>query len=93
LATDFSREDVLREFAVSLPKIRGELKMSQGELGKKVGLSRQSISSIERQQVPLTWNTMLAICMVLIVNEPEIMEKMAKDQRFMELIEELKSKS
>lgn len=39
-----------------LPQIRKEMKISQTELGIKVGLSRQTISSIERETVELSWN-------------------------------------
>lgn len=51
-----------------LPQIRREMKISQSELGKKVGLSRQTISSIERGTVELSWNNYLAIMMFVVVN-------------------------
>lgn len=51
-----------------LPQIRKEMKISQTELGKKVGLSRQTISSIERGTVELSWNNYLAIMMFIVAN-------------------------
>lgn len=54
---------------VELPQIRKEMKISQTEFGKKVGLSRQTISSIERGKAPLTWNNYLAIMMFLEANK------------------------
>lgn len=52
-----------------LSQIRKEMKISQTEFGKKVGLSRQTISSIERGKAPLTWNNYLAIMMFLEANK------------------------
>lgn len=51
-----------------LPQIRKEMKISQTELGKKVGLSRQTISSVECGTVELSWNNYLAIMMFIIAN-------------------------
>lgn len=51
-----------------LPQIRKEMKISQTELGKKVGLSRQTISSVERGTVKLSWNNYLAIMMFIVAN-------------------------
>lgn len=51
-----------------LPQIRKEMKISQTELGKKVGLSRQTISSVERGTVELSWNNYLAIMMFIVAN-------------------------
>ena len=51
-----------------LPQKRKEMKISQTELGKKVGLSRQTISSVERGTVKLSWNNYLAIMMFIVAN-------------------------
>ena len=45
----------------ALPYLRKEMGVSQTELANKVGVSRQMISLIERQQQPMTWTLFLAI--------------------------------
>lgn len=60
---------IINEFVKALPGIRKNFKVSQTVLGKKVGLSRQTISSIERGTVPMTWNTFLAIVMFFYAND------------------------
>lgn len=68
-----------------LPQIRKEMKISQTELGIKVGLSRQTISSIERETVELFWNNYLAIMMFVVVNRNKLKTMYQDDSQ--ELIE------
>lgn len=77
-----NKEELLIEFAEQLPTIRKILGVSQSEMGRKVGLSRQSISSIERGNVALTWNTLLAILLVVLVNRPDCFGDIMRDERF-----------
>ena len=77
-----NKKALLQDFANNLPNIRKQLGLSQSDLGKKVGLSRQTISSIERGIVPLTWNTMLAISFVATVNHPKILNSTDIDERY-----------
>lgn len=90
---DFDKSEMLVEFAKTLPTIRKKLGLSQSELGAKVGLSRQSISSIERGVVPLTWNTLLAIAMIVFVNDPDIFRDLSPDGKFLSIVENLKTDS
>lgn len=41
--------------------IRKKFGVSQTELGKMIGVSRQTISSLERKEVVLTWDKYLAL--------------------------------
>lgn len=41
-------------------------------MGEKVGLSKQTISSIERKAIPLTCNNYLAIMMFFTVNSKDV---------------------
>lgn len=66
------QEKMMKELVSSLPKMRKRLKISQTELGEKIGLSRQTISSIERKMTPLTWNNYLAIMMFLALNNEDV---------------------
>ncbi len=48
-----------------LKSVRGERKMSQGELAEMVGVSRQTISSIENNQFCPSAKLALLICVAL----------------------------
>lgn len=63
------QQEMINQLVSRLPQIRKEMKISQTELGKKVGLSRQTISSVERGDVFLSWNNYLAIMMFLVANK------------------------
>lgn len=89
--SEINKEELLSDFVTKLPAIRKELGLSQSELGEKVGLSRQSISSIERGTVTLSWNIFLAIALVVFVNDPDIFEDIADDERYLAVIESLKT--
>lgn len=91
MISEINKEEILSDFVNKLPEIRKKLGLSQSELGDKVGLSRQSISSIERGTVTLSWNIFLAIALVVFVNEPEIFEDIADDERYLAVIESLKT--
>lgn len=67
--TEEKKQQLISEMIERLPQIRKEMKISQTEFGKKVGLSRQVISGIERGTAPLIWNNYLAIMMFLEANK------------------------
>ena len=89
--SEINKEELLSDFVTKLPSIRKKLGLSQSELGEKVGVSRQSISSIERGTVTLSWNIFLAIALVVFVNDPDIFEDIADDERYLAVIESLKT--
>lgn len=84
------KKTILESFAKKVPWIRKKLRMSQTELGEKVGLSRQSISSLERGNVQMTWDTLLAIMMVVMVNDVNMYEQLIAEDNLREAIENLK---
>jgi len=62
-------QEVLIEHLIDrLPVLRKKYGLSQAELGKKIGLSRQTVSAIERKATPLTWTTFLAILFLFAAN-------------------------
>ena len=87
------KKEMLQRFAEGLPLIRKRLGMSQSELGDKVGVSRQSISSIERGNVQLTWDMLLAILMVVMVNDNQLYNELVEDNHLENAINELKRRS
>lgn len=60
-----NKEDKRRElidwFTENMANIRKKFGISQTELGKMIGVSRQTISSLERKEVILTWDKYLAL--------------------------------
>ena len=55
------QKDMICTLTKALPFLRKEIGVSQSLLAEKVGVSRQMISLIERQQQPMTWTLFLAI--------------------------------
>ena len=68
IVTSTEQELLIEHMVDRLPALRKKYGISQTELGEKIGLSRQTISAIERKTTPLTWTTMLAILMFFTAN-------------------------
>ena len=60
------QEVLIQHMVDRLPALRKKYGISQKELGEKIGLSRQTISAIERKTTPLTWTSMLAMRIVTV---------------------------
>ena len=88
---ELDKKELMEDFVKHLPKIRKRLGISQSELGERVGLSRQSISSIERENVQLSWNVFLAIILVVWINDPDFFMNTNADERYLQVIESLKT--
>ena len=77
------QKEMMMDLVDSLPKLRKRLKISQTDLGEKVGLSRQTISSIERKTTPLTWNNYLAIMMFFTANSEDVFYFPSREYKYM----------
>ena len=53
--------EMIDTLSKALPYLREELGVSQTDLAKKVGMSRNMISLIEREKQEMTWTQFLAI--------------------------------
>ena len=53
----------------NLPTLRMIVGFTQAQLGKKVGMSRQSIVAIENEKRPLPWSLYLAMVLVFMQND------------------------
>lgn len=82
--------EVLVKFSAGLPDVRKQIDMSQSELGEKIGVSRQTISNIERGNVQLTWSTFLAISMLIMINNDEVFQTIFHNTEYGEALNELK---
>lgn len=67
---DSKRNDLIHQLTNCLPEVRKDLGLSQTDLGSLLGVSRQTISLIERGETPLSWGNCLAI-LYLISNSDE----------------------
>ena len=88
-----NKRSILNRFAKDMPTIRKSLGMSQSGLGNKVGVSRQSISSIERGTVQLTWDMMLAVLMVVMANDERLYTELINENHLENVLNELKRRS
>lgn len=63
------QNEMIETLVKRLLHVRKEMNISQTGLGEKVGLSRQTISAIERGTAELSWNNYLAIMMFINANK------------------------
>ena len=54
------KKKLLAIFSKNLPVYRKSMKLSQEEFGELIGITRQTVSSIERGAYPLTWSIFLS---------------------------------
>ena len=59
---------MIKTFSIALPRLRKDLGVSQALLGKKIGISRQMVSLIERGEAAMSWSTFLSIALFFKVN-------------------------
>ncbi len=58
---DSVRSELMEKFRVELPVFRAKAKVSQESLADKIGISRQTYSSIETGKREMTWTMFLAL--------------------------------
>jgi len=62
------RERCYKTFAENLPMLRGKLKLTQEELAEIIGVSRQTITTIENTKHMNKWSTFMALMFVFYFN-------------------------
>lgn len=67
--TQETQDLIISRMVENLPVFRAKLGLTQVELAKIAGISRQTILSIERQQRGMTWNMFLALMYIFKSNE------------------------
>lgn len=73
----------------ALPFLRKEIGVSQTLLAEKVGVSRQMISLIERQQQPMTWTLFLAIVFFFKCNNDFDKDKKKIIKKYPNVVEQM----
>lgn len=61
------KEEITSALAENLPVLRSKLGLSQEELAKKIGVTRQTIINIEKNK-KMGWTTALALLMLFAFN-------------------------
>ncbi len=64
-----SRKELIHTLTEWLPTLRMSLRMTQEELAARVGISRQTFSSIELKKHEMTWASFLALSMLFLAND------------------------
>lgn len=64
MAEEFNRSEALAKMAENLKVLRNKLSLTQDELAGKVGISRQTLVSIENKKREMSWNTFVALITV-----------------------------
>ena len=60
----FNRNEPIAKITENLKVLRSKLDLTQGELAGKVGISRQTLVSIENRRREMSWNTFVALITV-----------------------------
>lgn len=67
--TNDDKEKLIRILTENLPVLRARLGLSQDDVSKVIGISRQTYSSIETMKRKMTWNTFLSLILFWGCNE------------------------
>ena len=73
-----TQEDFIEKMVKNLPVLRASIRISRRELANKIGITRQSMMSIETRKRPLQWSTYLALVLVFQQSEEsrEVLERL-----------------
>jgi DNA-binding XRE family transcriptional regulator len=68
------KADYIERMLKNLPALRASIGLTQEQLGKKLGMSRQTIVAIETRKRPLPWDLYLAmVCVFQQYEESQIL--------------------
>ena len=68
---DNRKQELCRIMALNLPTLRTKADLSQEKLAERIGLSRQTISSVESGKRELQWNVFITLAL-FFQNDDEI---------------------
>ncbi len=63
------KDEYIQKLVKNLPMLRASIGLTQRQLGKKVGVSRQTIVAIENKKHSLSWSLYLSIVCVFLQYE------------------------
>lgn len=67
--SDSSKKVLMTELAKNLPVFRAKLGITQIELAQRVGITRQTLNSIESEKRGMSWITFVALTLLFDKNE------------------------
>ena len=69
-----TRREMITAFGLMIPLLRKLLQLSQTEFGKRISVSRQSISSFERGDTPMSWTIYISAVTFFTINKVEVLQ-------------------
>ena len=66
---DAIKKDLTRKLTHELPVLRARLGISQADISKKIGISRQTYNSIEIKKREMSWTVFVALVAVFQSNQ------------------------
>ena len=63
------QNEYIERMVKNLPILRTAAGLTQAQLGKKIGMSRQTIVAIENGKRPLPWSLYLAMTLIFMQND------------------------
>lgn len=67
--SDDDREMLILGLTEELPSLRAKIGLSQEEISRIIGVSRQTYSSIETKKRPMSWNVFLSLLLFFEHND------------------------
>lgn len=66
--TEREKEEISSALVDNLPVLRAKLNLTQDDLSKQLGVTRQTIINIEARKTKTTWPMVLALLLIFITN-------------------------
>lgn len=66
---DLDREELINKLTDELPVLRAKIGLSQDELSKIIGVSRQTYSAVETKKRKMSWSTFMTLVLFFEHNE------------------------
>ena len=66
---EIQKSQLIENMVDNLPTLRAKMAISQEGLAELIGVSRSTITTIERKKKKMTWNMFLSLVLVFIKNK------------------------
>lgn len=69
MPSSLDKDELMRKLTNHLPVLRAKIGVSQGEVSKIIGISRQTYSALETKKRAMPWSTFLSLILFFGCNE------------------------